>query len=70
MELLAIKNMDLPMKLRRTTKQKRVRKNKKNLGRSIEERPEKINNREDFGHWEIDTVIGSKTKGDEGATRC
>lgn len=65
MELLAIKNMDLPMKLRRNTKQKRVRQNKKKLGRSIEERCESINNREEFGDWEIDTVIGSKTKGDE-----
>ena len=34
--------------------------NKKILGRSIEERPEIANSRTEFGHWEIDTVIGKK----------
>ena len=63
--LMSLKNMDLPLKLRRNTKQARARKNKKNLGRSIEERPESIGSREEFGHWEIDTVIGAKTKDDE-----
>ena len=53
-----IKNTDLPQKMRRTTKKARVRKNKRILGRSIE-------SREDFGHWEIDTVIGVKDKDDE-----
>ena len=28
--------------------------------RSIDERPEAINNRVEFGHWEIDTVIGKQ----------
>ena len=27
-------------------------------GKSIEERAEKINNRAEFGHWEIDTIVG------------
>lgn len=58
--LLAIKNTDLPLKLRRNTKPSRVKKHKKNLGKSIEERSDHINNREEFGHWEIDTVIGQK----------
>ena len=58
--LLPIKNIDLPEKLRRNTKAKRVRENKKNLGRSIEERPEIVKFRTEFGHWEIDTVIGKK----------
>lgn len=75
--LMTQKNIDLPMKLRRNTKQSRVRKNKKNLGRSIEERPQSVASREEFGHWEIDTVIGVKTKDDqvlltlvERQTRC
>ena len=38
--LLPIKNIDLPEKLRHNTKAKKARENKKNLGRSIEERPE------------------------------
>ena len=48
------------MKLRRNTKAKRVQTNKWKLGTSIEKRPEAILTREEFGHWEIDTVIGDK----------
>lgn len=33
------------------------------LGKSIEERPKEINNREEVGHYEIDTVILRKEKG-------
>ncbi len=62
--LLAVKNIDLPIKLRRNTKPKRVRTNKRKLGTSIEERPEHILTRQEFGHWEIDTVIGTKDKND------
>lgn len=60
--LLEINNIDLPLKLRRSQKSKRIRKNKNILGRSISERAEVINNRTEFGHWEIDTIIGKKTK--------
>lgn len=59
--LTCIKNIDLPLKLRRNTKKQRVRANKKKLGKSIEERPASIDSREEFGHWEIDTVIGEKS---------
>lgn len=27
---------------------------------SIESRPESVESREEFGHWEVDTVLGSK----------
>ena len=60
--LLKIKNIDLPLKLKRSTKPKRVRENKKELGTSIDDRPESIESREEFGHWEIDVVIGKKSK--------
>ncbi len=30
------------------------------MGKSIDTRPEEVNNRESFGHGEIDTVIGNK----------
>ena len=30
------------------------------MGESIEKRPEKVNERNEFGHWEIDTVVGTK----------
>jgi transposase, IS30 family len=63
--LLRIKNIDLPMKLRRSTKPKRVRENKRILGNSIDERSKSIENRKEFGHWEADLVLGSKSGGDE-----
>lgn len=34
------------------------------LGKSIDQRPDSVNNRTSFGHLEIDSVIGSKTKDD------
>lgn len=62
--LMQCKNIDLPQKTKRSTKPRRVRKNKKILGKSISERPEYINDRSDFGHWEIDCIIGKKTQGE------
>ncbi len=56
--------VDLPQKLKRNTKSTRVRKNKRKLGKSITERANDIEDREEFGHWEIDTVIGKKAKED------
>lgn len=61
--LLPVKNLDLPSKVSRNTKKKRVRQHKKVLGTSIEQRPAHIDKREEFGHWEIDTVLGSRSKG-------
>jgi len=62
--LLAIKNTDLAIKLRRSTKTETTRNHKKKLGTSISERPISINNRNEFGHWEIDTIIGEKSNND------
>jgi len=62
--LLPVRNIDLLVKTRRSLKKKRVRKHHKVLGESIDNRPEEINNRETFGHWEIDSVLGRKTKDD------
>ncbi|QAA33699.1 IS30 family transposase [Clostridium manihotivorum] len=62
--LLEVKNADLPMKLRRNTKSTRVKEHKKKLGSSISDRPVEINARNEFGHWEIDTVIGEKSNND------
>ena len=58
--LLSIKNINLPEKLRRNTKKEKVRKNKRILGDSIEMRPKNVEGREEFGHWEADTVVGGK----------
>jgi len=58
--LLPITNMDLPEKLKRRTKSVRNRRNKRIMGRSIDERPAQAADRNSFGHWEIDTVVGQK----------
>ena len=62
---ISIKPIDLPkmVSIRKWSKYKTTV-NKKTLGKSIEERPETINNRSEFGHWEIDLVLGQKTKGE------
>lgn len=62
--LTGTRNHNLPEKLSRNTKAHRVRKNKKKLSRSIEERPEEVENREEFGHWEADLVVGQKSGND------
>lgn len=64
LELINSKNYELPEKRRRRAKRSRIRENKRVLGKSIEDRPKEIEKREEFGHWEIDLVIGSKTKDD------
>ena len=59
--LLKVKNIDLPEKVGRRPKGSgKDRTHKRLHGMSIEERPEVINDREEFGHWEIDLVIGKK----------
>ncbi|MCD5459348.1 IS30 family transposase, partial [Lactobacillus delbrueckii] len=57
--LMDIKNGDLPEKVKRNTKTRRARVNKRILGRSIYERSRKL------GHWECDLVLGHKTKDDD-----
>lgn len=51
---------DLPEVLSRKKKNKATPRNKRNFGRSIEERPEEAVKRIVCGHWEIDTVIGHR----------
>lgn len=60
---LTLDPMDLPEALKRKPK-RHPRKNKKQLGKSIEERPEEAMMRIACGHWEIDTVVGHR-KGKE-----
>ena len=58
---LRLSNKDLPVKKVGEKRQyKRVRKVALNntKGRSIEERPPEIDSREEYGHWEMDCVVG------------
>lgn len=58
--LLKVRNIDLLLKVRLKTKSHRVRKNRRIYGESIENRPIEIADRLTFGHWEIDTIVGTK----------
>ena len=58
--IMRTKNIDLLEKVGRKPRTTKglTRRNIKVLGTSIEERPKSIENRQEFGHWEIDTVVG------------
>ena len=58
--LLNTRNIDLLLKVKRKQKAKQDTNSKRTLGTSIDERPEEIDNRTEFGHWEIDTIVGKK----------
>ena len=60
-----ITNTNLFFQGKRKKKQKNEEKPKKAPhGRSIDTRPEEVSPRSVFGHWEMDSVIGSKRKGE------
>ena len=60
--LLKVKNIDLLQKCHRKVRQTYARENKTKLGTSIDQRPEVINTREVFAHWEGDSVVGKDGK--------
>ncbi len=55
---------ELPEVLSRR-KHGKPRVSKRSYGKSIEERPAEIAQRNTFGHWEVDTVLGRKKKGEK-----
>lgn len=57
---LPVTVFDVPEALGRSHKKNRVRQNRRNFGRSIDERPKIASKRDEIGHWEIDTVVGRK----------
>ena len=59
--LLEVKPIDLPRatRMKQRTK-KRPSTHKRLAGKSIDERPKIIQDRTEFGHWEIDLMIGKK----------
>ena len=61
---LKLTNKDLPVKGKRKNHNKKVKVQKRaSIGESIENRPDEVDNREIFGHWEMDTVKGCREKG-------
>jgi len=57
LSLIKIKRKHLRFKERRKRKHKIIRKNKRILGKSIELRPESVNKRIEFGHFETDLIV-------------
>lgn len=59
---LKLTNKQLPVKGKRKRGYRKVRRQqaRASAGESIEKRPEEIENREEFGHWEMDTVKGKR----------
>lgn len=53
-------NLDLQLKPKRKLDVRHDCQNKKLFGLSIEDRPDVVNNREEFGHWEIDMAVGKR----------
>lgn len=58
---LKLTNKDLPIKSKKKKHNKKVKVQKRaSAGESIENRPEEVESREIFGHWEMDTVKGQR----------
>ncbi|WP_418885989.1 IS30 family transposase [Enterocloster bolteae] len=58
---LKLTNKELPIKGKRKSHNKKVKVQKRaSAGESIENRPKEVENREIFGHWEMDTVKGKR----------
>lgn len=58
---------ELPMKTKRKTKNEKHSGKTEPKGTSIEERPFKPDDRSEFGHWEGDTIVGSRNISNSGA---
>ncbi len=60
--LLAVRNIDLPLKPGLRVKKQRNREHKRILGNSIDLRPKHIDDRLEFGHFEGDCIVGQEGK--------
>ena len=58
---LRLTNKDLPVKPKKKRKYHKVKNaSRPPKGESIENRPEEVDRRETFGHWEMDTVVSAR----------
>ncbi len=63
--ILNVSDKDLHYRSKRKKKKKNARVLKSaTRGRSIDTRPAVVNERTEFGHWEFDTVVGKREKGE------
>lgn len=56
---LRLTNEHLPVRAKKTEKNRKVQAKRPPKGTSIEKRPAEVDKRNTFGHWEMDCVIGS-----------
>ena len=63
LQLIPVKNIDLPLRVRLRTVRHHVRQHRRLIGSSIELRSDSVNARKEFGHWEIDTVVNTRNQG-------
>lgn len=61
---LKLSNKNLPVKKNKKRNYKKVQRQQKRAaaGESIDKRPKEIDTREDFGNWEMDSVLGKRGK--------
>lgn len=59
--IIRIKSINLPLRVRRNNKRHHCRQNRRILGERIENRLDTVNERQEFEHWEIDTVVRQRT---------
>lgn len=57
---LPLKPLDIPEALSRKRRKHTDHRNKRDFGKSIDERPEEAMQHKVYGHWEIDTVVGHR----------
>lgn len=63
LQLIPVKNIDLPLRVRLRPSRRRTRLHRRAIGSSIEQRSHLVNAREEFGHWEIDTIVSARNQG-------
>ncbi|MBQ9388228.1 MAG: IS30 family transposase [Lachnospiraceae bacterium] len=56
-------NKDLPVRGKKKHKYRKIRAKSLPKGTSIDKRPKVVYSRKDFGHWEMDLVVGKRKRG-------
>lgn len=63
LQIIPVKNIDLPLRVRRRSTHTQGRTRRRIYGKSIDEREKEAADRKEFGHWEMDTIVGTRQKG-------